>query len=103
MPQQSLALANSTLTLAQAKLLAKQLTDEAADNHEAFIRAAFDRVLARVPTADEVKACLDFLTPKEVASQTGAAPAAPVSAGPTRARENFILVLFNHNDFVTIR
>ncbi len=100
MPQQSLALANSELTFAQAKLLAKRLTDEVADHDEDFIRTAFTRVLARVPTSDEFKTCLDFLRSKEVASQTGAVPGTPSSM---RARENFILVLFNHNDFVTIR
>jgi len=100
MPQQSLALANSELTLAQAKLLAKRLTDEVPDNNEAFIRAAFTRVLARIPTADELQTCLNFLAPKEAASPNGGAAGTP---GQTRARENFILVLFNHNDFVTIR
>jgi hypothetical protein len=90
MPQQSLALANSELTRAQSKLLAKRLTDEAAGSDEVFVRAGFARVLARAPTAEEVKACLEFLS---------------VNASPDAARshENLILVLFNHNDFVTIR
>lgn len=98
MPQQSLALGNSELTLAQAKLLAKRVHDESAQGDESFVRNAFARVLARVPTADELQTCLAFLGRTEVASVTGAEPAAI-----PRARENLILVLFNHNDFVTIR
>ncbi len=90
MPQQSLALANSELTRAQSKLLAKRLTDETAGSDEAFVRGAFERVLARAPTAEEVKTCLGFLK----------ANAPPDAA---RLRENLILVLFNHNDFVSIR
>ena len=86
MPQQSLALANSELTQAQSKLLAKRLGDEAAGSDEAFVRGAFERVLARVPTSGELGACLEF-----------------VKGHPARSRENLILVLFNHNDFVTIR
>ena len=84
LPQQSLALANSELTQAQAKALAKQLGDDA----EAFVRGSFQRVLARVPTEEELRTCREFLSK---ASDGG------------RARENLILVLFNHNDFVTIR
>lgn len=88
MPQQSLALANSELTLALAKSLAKRLAGQSAGNDETFVRNAFAGVLARVPTAEELAACLAFLHGK---------------AGAVRARENLLLVLFNHNDFVTIR
>ena len=87
LPQQSLALANSELTQTQSKALAKQLGDETPGNERAFVTSAFQRVLARLPTVEELKTCRAFL-------DTG---------DPTRARENLILVLFNHNDFVTIR
>ena len=87
MPQQSLALANSELTLAQSKALAKRLGDEAGGSDEAFVRGAFQQVLARVPTGEELKTCRAFLGGGEA----------------SRSRENLILVLFNHNDFVTIR
>ncbi len=86
MPQQSLALANSDMTQAQSKLLAKRLADETAGSEEAFVRGAFDRVLARIPTPEELAACLAFL-----------------KGDSSRSRENLVLVLFNHNDFVTIR
>ena len=79
LPQQALAMANSELGLTQAKLLAKQIPCD-----ESFVTSAFERVLARAPTADELRLCSDF-------------------ARGDKARENLILVLFNHTDFVTIR
>jgi hypothetical protein len=87
-PQQALALANSDLALREAKNLAATL---AAENQEAFIELAYRRVLARAPKPDEKKLCLEFLTNEEQKSSTA------------RARQNLALVLFNHNDFVTIR
>ena len=84
MPQQALALANSELALTEARRLAKQL---ATDDDEGFVRAAFAQVLARRPTAEETRLGRDFLA----------------VTGKERARENFVLVLLNHNDFVTVR
>ena len=84
MPQQALALANSELALTEARRLAKQL---ATDDDEGFVRAAFAQVLARRPTAEETRLGRDFLA----------------VAVKERARENFVLVLLNHNDFVTVR
>lgn len=108
MPQQSLALANGELTFAQTKLLTKQLGEQAKDSDETFVQSAFQRVLARLPRPDELRACLDFLQQKPAVSLTAApTEAAPVEkqlpTDPARTRENLILVLFNHNDFVTIR
>jgi Protein of unknown function (DUF1553)/Protein of unknown function (DUF1549) len=108
MPQQSLALANGELTLAQSKLLAKQLSEQAKESDEGFVQGAFQRVLARVPRSDELTACVEFLRSKTsnpgVANATEAAPVDSQSpANLTRARENLVHVLFNHNDFVTIR
>jgi hypothetical protein len=117
-PQQALAMANSTLTLAQARLLAKQIGDSfgnvAAEEREArFIEEAFVRILCRQPSEDELKACLEFLTEQSVALAnpesltafaSGPAATVPPSSDPAqRARENLIHVLFNHNDFVTVR
>jgi hypothetical protein len=117
-PQQALAMANSTLALAQSRILAKKLTEslgDAAGNEVAvrFVDAAFVRILCRQPTAGERTASLAFLAEQssllaETASLT------PFSAGPDasvppstdpqqRARENLIHVLFSHNDFVTVR
>jgi hypothetical protein len=107
-PQQSLALANGELTLAQSKLLTKELTEEATNSDEAFVKDAFQRVLARAPQPEEQRACLEFLhgkgSPPIAPAPTEAAPAEnPRPVEPTRARENLVMVLFNHNDFVTIR
>ena len=79
LPQQALAMANSELGFKQASLLAEELPQD-----ETFVRAAFERVLARAPTSEEERLCNEFLE--------GA-----------KARENLLLVLFNHTDFVTIR
>ena len=87
-PQQALALANSDLALREAKALAGAIKDEKADD---FIDEAYRRVLARDPKPDEKKLCEDFLASEEKKSSV------------VRARQNLVLVLFNHNDFVTIR
>lgn len=117
-PQQALAMANSTLTLSQARLLAKKLMESLPgrpqdDPADPFIQAAFVHILCRPPTADELAACRKFLTSESatLANTTSltaftAGPAATVNpaADPAqRARENLVHVLFNHNDFVTIR
>jgi hypothetical protein len=86
MPQQALALANSQLVMEQSAILAKSLSQRCPDP-DTFIRAAFMRILARPATEQEVDACQHFLA----------------EAKPDRGRENLIRVLFNHNDFVTIR
>ena len=96
MPQQALALGNSALVLQQARILAAKLAKESAGNDARFVELAFERILSRRPTDAERRSCVDFFGP------------APVSAGLAekafaRAAENLVLVLFNHNDFVTVR
>jgi hypothetical protein len=90
-PQQALALANSGLTLSQAKRLAERLANECGKDDAKFVAQAFRRILAREPRPDELRLCTTFLN-----EQGKQFP-------PGRARENLIAVLFNHNDFVTIR
>jgi hypothetical protein len=87
-PQQALALANSELALREAKTLASELTAEKPDD---FVEAAYRRVLARDPKPEEKKLCGEFLSAEEKKSSEA------------RARQDLVLVLFNHNDFVTIR
>jgi hypothetical protein len=89
-PQQALALANSELTVNEAKSLGKRLSLEAGDDTAQFARRVFERILARHPKPEELKLCRDFLE---------ARPAVSIE----RARENLVTVLFNHNDFVTVR
>lgn len=86
MPQQALALANSELALREARALAKELADP---NAPIFVKNAFERILSRPPSPTEAAECLRFLA----------------SGGPNLQRryENLVLVLFNHNDFVTVR
>jgi hypothetical protein len=90
-PQQALALANSELTRNEARALAKKLSTDAGDDAEVFARRAFTRILARHPKPDELKLCREFLEERSKNSSV---------AG---AHEALVTVLFNHNDFVTIR
>jgi hypothetical protein len=87
LPHQALALGNSQLVVEQAKVLAGSMTD--CREPEAFVRQAYLRVLARRPSAAEMEACRAFLSDPAIAA--------------ARARENLVGVLFNHNDFVTVR
>jgi hypothetical protein len=115
-PQQALALANSPLSLAQARLLARRLSQEVgttATEDPAFVTAAFEQVLSREPTAREREECVKFLTEQTALlldrgklSGFGAGPPCPVPPATDphlRARENLTHVLLNHHDFVTIR
>jgi hypothetical protein len=88
-PQQALAMANSELTLNMVRSLTKKLGAECGADNDLFARCAFERILARHPRPDELKLCRQFLTPSEGSTE--------------RSRENLVSVLFNHNDFITIR
>ena len=111
-PQQALALTNSALALTQSRRLARRLSETSKSDAD-FVAAAFAQVLSRPPTADEHARCSRFLreqtrlltdparlTPFPPGPDTAAAPSTDPSQ---RAREDLIQVLFNHNDFVTIR
>jgi hypothetical protein len=108
LPQQALALANSDLALKHARLIARRLADRHANDPAAFTTAAFEQILSRAATADELAACLQFL--KEQSHKLRATKAAahpdgrqPSSDPAQHARENLVHVLLNHHDFVTIR
>jgi hypothetical protein len=117
-PQQALALANSDLTLNESRLLARKLSDSVAkakskEPNRAFVLLAYEQILGRVPSTAELTECSDFLEqqtqllhdPANLTAMTGG-PTATVAASTDpaqRARENLTLVLYNHNDFVTIR
>lgn len=117
-PQQALALTNSALALTQSRRLAQRLADALKNEPQgltdaAFVTAAFEQVLSRSASADERSRCERFLRDqasllKEPARLSLFPPVADPVADPAadpaqRARENLIQVLFNHNDFVTIR
>ncbi len=96
-PQQALALANSRIGQEQARVLAKSIGLESAP--AAFVKAAFETVLGRLPSTEEQSIGERFLVrqPELLASLKVSAPTGE------RARESFVHVLLNHNDFVTIR
>ncbi|MGD9723317.1 MAG: DUF1553 domain-containing protein [Pirellulales bacterium] len=117
-PQQALAMINSSLALAEARRLAatlgKQIEAPATpEGAQAFVAAAFEHVLCRPPTAEEQTLCVEFLAeqsrklaePGKLEAFVSADKShVPPAADPhARARENLVHVLMNHNDFVTIR
>jgi hypothetical protein len=111
-PQQALTLFNSALLLNESRVLAGRLS-QSAPEPAAFVTAAFEQVLGRPPTAAERARCERFLREqagvvKEPSKlepfPAGVDAVTPPAADPARrARENLIQVLFNHNDFVSIR
>jgi hypothetical protein len=109
MPQQALALSNSGLTLQHARILARKLAAEVGSDAGKFTRAAFETVLSRLPSAAEEKECRTFL--HELARRLPAGKPGALDADGRaaegdvnlRARENLVLVLLNHHEFVTIR
>ncbi|MGE0378267.1 MAG: DUF1553 domain-containing protein, partial [Planctomycetaceae bacterium] len=115
-PQQALTLANSPLTLAESRKLARRLWEECESTSNAggeFILAAFEHILSRPPTDEETEACVEFLSAQttrlsDAATLTdfGGKTESTVAASDDpamRARENLVHVLMNHNDFVTAR
>ena len=118
-PQQALAMANSRLTLTGGRRFAGQLWEKVTEEIEtpgerepAFVNRAFETILTRDPTAEEVLACTEFLAEQRTLftavsedQLTGEAGdgVPPASTDPEqRAREGLIRVLLNHHDFVTI-
>ncbi len=110
-PQQALALANSELALVQSRLLARDLTKQIGADQQRFIHTAFERILSRLPSPAERSECLQYLTARRsgagktvTTAATAPADGSKPSADPAqRAREMLVLVLLNHNDFITIR
>ncbi len=109
-PQQALALMNSGFVLKNARALAQKLSAESGCQEPAtFVNAAYETVLSRPATEDELRVCLAFLEAQAaqsgvLAATTPAAGAAscelPATDPALRARENLVQVLLNHNDFV---
>ena len=81
-PQQALAMMNSQTATASAKQIAALFEPEMSP--EAFVRAAFSKILARPPAQAELAESLAYL---EVQPK----------------REHFIHALINLNDFLMIR
>ena len=115
-PQQALALANSKLSRKQARILTQTLSSvqQGKRDESAFVNSAFEAVLGRLPNPKELIESRNFLveqaslyrnteklTPLPATGSPGEIP--PAKEPELRARENLVHVLFNHNDFVTIR
>ena len=93
-----------------AKTVAGEISKECANNSD-FINASFERVLARLPSAAERSTCEAFLG-KQLKLLNGKSLTPFAAGGKTngkpkdltqRVRESLLLVLLNHNDFVTVR
>jgi hypothetical protein len=94
-PQQALALANSKLPLQMARKISETIGPISDD---AFVTAAFETLLCRLPTEQERTLCLQTLDElTDVAKEQNLKPA------NQRARANLTHALMNHNDFITIR
>ena len=122
LPQQALALLNSEFTTQAARKLAAALAAELAGSvgdpassavfDHAFVRESFLALLAREPTDAETAACLEFLgaAADDAAPPTGATTAETAETAASRlatqadrARENLVLALMNHHDFLSLR
>jgi hypothetical protein len=116
-PQQALALANSDVSVNESRLLARKLSemagkDKSKEPDKSFVQLAYEQILARGPSAAELAECVNFLKSqadllrdraKLTAISGGPKATIEASTDPAqRARENLTLVLYNHNDFVTI-
>ena len=88
-PQQALALSNSELVHEASGATAGAIPGKTPD---AFIRNAFVHVLSRPARDEELAACREFWDRQMQELKDD-----------KRVRESLVRVLFNHNDFVTIR
>ncbi|MEO2016926.1 MAG: PSD1 and planctomycete cytochrome C domain-containing protein [Fuerstiella sp.] len=92
LPQQALALSNSKIIHSSAQQAALQIAKTAVDDNDKFVNQAFQRVLSRMPDKREHDAAIRFLQQQFQQGESAEA-----------ARESIVRVLFNHNDFVTVR
>ena len=112
-PQQALALSNSEMSFSHSHLLARRISAKVGRNAKHFVERAFERVLGREPSQSEKEESLKFLerqtalleNPQQLTSfESGSSAELPPSLDPSlRAREGLVHVLFNRNEFVTIR
>lgn len=93
-PHQALALANSKLSFLASEALAAKIEQQTTGDVSAFIEEAFLSILSRLPNKEEQKLCREFLF-----DGTEGGKGTP----PQDQYQKLISVLFNHNDFVTIR
>lgn len=96
-PQQALALANSSIaqeaSVAITRKLQQQLGSQATPS--SFIDAGFILITGRHATDEEQKLCRQFLQEQEAR--------VTLPSSTERAKASLILVLLNHHEFVTVR
>jgi hypothetical protein len=102
-PQQALALTNSGLVHQSSVAIVKAWhessgADAGIDATDRFITDLFAQVLSRGPSDEERQICRETLDRQR---QLAADPDS--AAALTQARESLARILFNHNDFVTVR
>ena len=112
-PQQALALSNSEMGYNLSHLLARKTLGRVGRDANHFVAATFERILGRAPSAEEKADSLEYLErqaslladPRKLTQFEAAVPGeVPPSVDPwLRARESLVHVLFNRNEFVTIR
>ena len=97
-PQQALALSNSSLSIQAAEKIAVRLTASGLQEQPAFVDGAFELLLGRLPVDEERRQCDLFW------SQLGELlKNENPSNRATRIRTRFVHSLLNHNDFISIR
>ena len=117
-PQQALALANGDLAIESSRVIARRLWNTFADTQPlqptddtAFVEAAYEHLLTRKPTPQELDASLTLLEKQRTLFLTAASPGdepaledgARPSIDPTmRARESLCHALLNCHDFISI-
>jgi len=95
-PQQALALENSSLAMEMAiKIAARIQVSNPSVNDDEFARIAFRSILADEPTVDELK-WIELMMAKLRGVSTATDPM-------QQARISLVRGLINHNDFITIR
>ncbi len=103
-PQQALAMLNSAHALHAARhlagLIGQEVDSQDSDGaSRSFLATAFERVLGRAPTAEELTVCLSHLAELTRIATTEGTEGSPV----LRAREQLLHALLNHSEFVTLR
>jgi hypothetical protein len=118
-PQQALAIANDNVALEASRVLARKLWDETCarmpvehDRDAAFIDAAYEQLLTRLPKPAEREASRELIQ-RQIetlqAEQTAGEKASDAKkdgslADPAqRARESLVHALYNHHDFISVR
>ncbi|WP_417383335.1 PSD1 and planctomycete cytochrome C domain-containing protein [Gimesia sp.] len=118
MPQQALALTNSTLAVQKGRMIAEQLWSQTASTsttdqkQKEFINGAFKLILSRAASTREQAVATAFLLRQQTLyppekSNTKSSDkrdySQPADSPAARARESLVHALLSHNDFVTIR